>query len=300
MAQRPALDLELLRTLVYIAEEASFTKAAERVGRTQSAVTLQVQKLEALVGHALVSRSKGGPVELTAKGRALVESARAMLALSDQALQALSSEDQPVTVRFGTSSTYIPWFLSAALDRFRSAYPNALLEVTDGYSCQVAPQIREGAFDLVLCEIGHEPRDWPTTEIWRGPLKWVTSAEHPVHLERPLPLCLLPANCPWRPAWMDDCPWRSAALRTLRKAGIPHRITDAAISLDGIYAPVSAGRAVTVSTSQRLPPGLRLVRDDEGLPALPEDAVIVIKSRNAVQPHTDALTDIIRSTFSLE
>ena len=108
MALRPALDLELLRTLVFIAEEASFTKAAERVGRTQSAVTLQVQKLEALVRQPLVTRSKGGPVELTPQGRALVDSARAMLKINDDALRALGSDDLPATVRLGTSSAYIP------------------------------------------------------------------------------------------------------------------------------------------------------------------------------------------------
>src|SRR5450432_4006349 len=108
MALRPALDLELLRTLVCIAEEASFTRAAERVGRTQSAVTLQVQKLEAIVGQSLVVRSKGGPVEMTPQGKSLVESARTMLKLNDEALRALSSSDIPATVRFGASSTYIP------------------------------------------------------------------------------------------------------------------------------------------------------------------------------------------------
>ena len=79
MPLRPNLDLDLLRTLVCIAEELSFTRAAERVGRTQSAVTLQIQKLEALVRQPLVVRSKGGPIELTPQGRALVEKARAML-----------------------------------------------------------------------------------------------------------------------------------------------------------------------------------------------------------------------------
>ncbi len=103
MALRPALDLELLRTLVFIAEEASFTKAGERVGRTQSAVTLQVQKLEALVGQPLVIGSKGGPVELTPQGRALVDSARAMLKLNDEAFRALASHELPATVRLGTS-----------------------------------------------------------------------------------------------------------------------------------------------------------------------------------------------------
>ena len=268
MAHRPALDLELLRTLVHIAEEGSFTRAAERVGRTQSAVTLQVQKLEGLVGHPLVIRSKGGPVEMTPQGRSLVESARAMLKLNDDALRTLSSSDFSVTVRFGTTSTYIPCYLSGTLERFRAAHPTALVEVTDGYSCQVTPQIREGAFDLVLCQLGHEPRDWPTTEIWRGPLRWVTSTESPTHLERPLPLCLSPANCPWRPSWMDDCYWRSAALRTLMREGIAHHITDSAMSLEGLYAPVASGRAVTVTTGLRLPAGVRAVEEDEGLPAV--------------------------------
>jgi DNA-binding transcriptional LysR family regulator len=68
MALRPILHLDLLRTLVCIAEELSFTRAAQRVGRTQSAITLQIQKLEALVGQPLVVRSKGGPIELTPQG----------------------------------------------------------------------------------------------------------------------------------------------------------------------------------------------------------------------------------------
>ena len=110
MARRPALDLELLRTLVFIAEEASFTKAAERIGRTQSAVTLQVQKLEALACQPLVARSKGGPVELTPQGRALVDSARAMLKINDDTFRALGSHDLPATVRLGTSSAYIPCY----------------------------------------------------------------------------------------------------------------------------------------------------------------------------------------------
>ncbi|RFB79700.1 LysR family transcriptional regulator [Methylovirgula sp. 4M-Z18] len=300
MAQRPALDLELLRTLVCIAEEASFTKAAERVGRTQSAVTLQVQKLEGLVGQSLVVRSKGGPVELTSQGRILVESARSMLKLNDEALRAVSSPDLPATVRLGTSSGYISCYLSDTLERFREAFPNALVEVTEGYSCQLTPHIRDGMFDLVLCQASSKPRNWPSTEIWRGPLRWVTSIEYPVHVQRPLPLCLTPGNCPWQPPWMDDCYWRGATLRALEQTGMPYRIVASAVALEGLYAPVAAGGAVTVTTGRRLPPGLRVVEDGEGLPSLPDDVVIVIKSRSAVQPYTDALTEIIRSTFSFD
>jgi DNA-binding transcriptional LysR family regulator len=82
MAATPSLDLDLLRTLIAIAEEGGFTRAGERVGRTQSAISLQLQRLEAAVGRTLVVRSKGGGIELTAHGTALVERGRALLALN--------------------------------------------------------------------------------------------------------------------------------------------------------------------------------------------------------------------------
>ena len=151
MAHRPALDLELLRTLVHIAEEGSFTRAAERVGRTQSAVTLQVQKLEALVGQPLVTRSKGGPVELTAQGRALVESAHAMLKLNDDALRAAGSAEVRATIRLATSPAFADYYLRESMQRFSAAFPNALVEVSVENGCQMTSQIRDGAFDLVIC-----------------------------------------------------------------------------------------------------------------------------------------------------
>ena len=298
MATRPALDLELLRTLVFIAEEASFTKAAERVGRTQSAVTLQVQKLEALVGKTLVVRAKGGPVELTSQGVALVEKARAMLKINDETLRDLAADEVPATVRLGASVTYLHCYLEQTLERFRAAHPNVLVEVTDGYSCQVTPHVRDGTFDLVLTQSPHEPRGWPVTEVWRGPLRWITSASHDTHLLDPLPLCLTPASCPWLPAWMDDCHWRSVAVNGLKRAGRPYRIAASGVSMEALYAPVLAGRAVTLTNGTQMPEGLRVLREDEGFPALPDDVLVMVKSRTAAQPYTDALADIILSTFA--
>src|ERR1700739_4960769 len=101
MAATPALDLDLLRTLIAIAEERGFTRAGERVGRTQSAVSRQVQRLEAVVGRTLVARSKGGGVELTAHGTALVERGRALLALNDDILKAVQARPAHAAVRLG-------------------------------------------------------------------------------------------------------------------------------------------------------------------------------------------------------
>ena len=190
-----------------------------------------------------------------------------------------------------------PAYLDETLKAFRELYPHALVELSEGNSCQLAPQVRDGGFDLVLCTAGHEPRGWPSTSIARAPLKWITSIEHAPHLRDPLPVCLVPAHCPWLPPWMEDCIWRSVALRALQ--GRRYQIVASANSFKGLYAPVLAGEAVTLSTPVNLPPGLRTLSADEGFPALPDDEVIVIKSRNAAQPHTDAFAEAILANFRL-
>src|SRR5262245_6379818 len=95
------------------------------------------------------------------------------------------------------------------------AYPNVMVEVTQGRSCQVIPQLKDGAFDLVVIGGDVVPSDWPLTEVWRSPIRWITSATEDIHRRDPLPLSMWPSHCPWRPAWLDDCFWRSATLRAL-------------------------------------------------------------------------------------
>ena len=283
-ALRPVLDLDLLRTLVCIAEESSFTRAAQRVGRTQSAITLQVQKLEAVVGQPLVARSKGGPIELTPQGHALVQKARATLSLNDETFRSLAPENAAARVGIASGAEYSPFYVSQALEAFHASDPDAVVEVIEGFSCQIAPQIRSGAFDIVVCEGAHVPREYEATEIWRGPLRWVTSATSSAHQGTPLPLSLTPAECPWRPPWMDDCFWRSAPLKALERAGREHRVVAAASSMEGLFAPVIQGSAVTICIGARLPAGLRLIEAGEGLPDLPDLRVVLMKSKTCRQP----------------
>jgi DNA-binding transcriptional LysR family regulator len=238
-------------------------------------------------------------VELTPHGRALVEKARAMLDMNDEVFRLPGSSDLPAPVRLALNSSFAVFFLSRTLEVLRSTYPHLLVEVTDGLSCQIAPRVKDDAFDLVVSEGSHIPRDWPSTEVWRGPFRWITSIEHDTHLRDPLPLCLTPGDCPWRPPWMDDCYWRRAPLRTLERAGRRHRIVASANSMEGLYAPVISGEAVTVSLGAKLPAGLRVVADHEGLPNLPDCTVVIIKSRNAPQPLTDIVARTILNSFSL-
>src|SRR5271166_5076811 len=137
MATMPALDLDLVRTLVLIAEERSFTRAAERVGRTQSAVSLQVQRLEALVGHTLISRGKGGGVELTAHGEELVERGRALLALNDEIVRSLQAKNDCAAVRLGVSEAFTRRCLPDILSRFAETQPRTTVEISRGASCEL-------------------------------------------------------------------------------------------------------------------------------------------------------------------
>jgi DNA-binding transcriptional LysR family regulator len=297
MPTLPGLDIDLLRTLALIAEEGSFTRAAERVGRTQSAVSLQMQRLEAVVGHSLLLRGKGGGVELTAQGQYLVERSRELLALNDEILGSLRAPQIHGTVRLGSPDDYSQRYLPRILARFADTHPAVAVEVLCGISCQLVPQLKTGNMDLMFCESGHEPRQWPAVELWRGPLKWITSDQYALHLEDPLPLSLSPGNCPWRPAWLDECIWRGAALRALERAGRRYSIVSTSATASAQQAAVIAGRAVTVSTIIELAPGLRPVRTDEGLPDLPDSSILLLKAREARQPMTDALAACIAEAF---
>lgn len=297
MPSAPALDLDLLRTLAIIAEENSFTRAGDRVGRTQSTVSLQVQRLEALVGKPLVVRGRGNNVELTHEGRLLVERSKALLKINDEILSDLRSAGTHSTVRLGAPDTYAHLFLSPVLEAFAAEHPSTSVQLSHGWSCELASHLKAGNLDLMLCNEGHEPRQWPTVELMRIPLRWVASAKHHAYRADPLPLAVSPDDCPWRAAWMDECIWRGAARRALERAGRAYRIVSTSSAVEGQQALALTGLAVTVLIDHMVVPGLRVVGRDEGLPDLPDTGLLLVKSPDARQPETDALASIIVDVF---
>jgi len=257
MAPTPALDLDLVRTLIAIAEEGSFTRAAGRVGRTQSAVSLQVQRLEALIGKTLIARGKGGDVELTTNGAMLVERGRELIALNDEILKAVQAQPTHAAVRLGVDEGYTRRCLPDILSRFAATNPEVTVEVARASSCELVPMLKANSLDLALCAGGHEPRQWPAVEIWRGPLTWIVSETTTRHLDDPLPLSLSPGACPFRPPWLDDCIWRAAALRALERVGRRYKIVSTSSTITAQQAAVQAGLAVTVSLPYALPAAAR-------------------------------------------
>jgi DNA-binding transcriptional LysR family regulator len=286
----PAIDPDLLRSFVFIAEEGSFTRAAGRVGRTQSAVSMQIQRLETLLGETLLGRGKGGSVQLTPQGTVLLDKARALLDQNDKIWSSFRGPKMEGLVRLGSPDDYALRYLPQVLRRFADSHPAVEVEVQCLPSHELVERLTEGSLDLSLISEGNEPKRWPSTPLWRGRLHWITSERYAPHRQDPLPLAITAHT---------DC-WGSAAQDALQKAGRRWRIAYSSASQVGTHAPVLAGLAVTISTISWVPQGLRVVRPDEGLPPLPEFGILLMKGRTARQPVTDALGELITDAFRQE
>ena len=286
----PGLDPDLLRTFTCIAEDGSFTRAAQRVGRTQSAVSMQMQRLEGLLGERLLSRGKGGTVHLTPHGEFLLHRARDLLALNDEIWTSFRAPVVHGTVRLGTPDDYALRYLPQILKRFAESHPSVQVDVLCLPSSELVERLRAGELDLTLCSDGNRPGGMMAEPLWQGPLHWITSTRHAPHRLDPLPVALAG----------DHCTWATAAIRALDGAGRRYRMAYRSATQLGTHAPVMAGLAVTVSTISWLPEGLRPVRPEEGLPSLPEFSILMLRSPEARQPMTDALAAYITDTFRSE
>lgn len=290
MSRPASLDPDLLRSFVLIAEERSFTRAAQLVGRTQSAVSMQMQRLETMLGEQLFHRGRGGSVDLTRHGQFLLERAREMLALNDDIWRTFHEPSVSGSVRLGTPDDYALRFLPRVLMRFSEAHPGVEVEVVCAPSKELVPQVQAGALDLALVSDGNSARGLENEPLWRGPLVWVGSARHATHRLDPLPLALSDPSC---------C-WRLAAQSALEAAGRRYRVAYSSAAQIGTLAPVLAGLAVTLSPVTTLPEGLVVLGAEEGLPPLPDFQVLMIRAREARQPVTDALADFISEVFLRE
>ncbi|HEY4253288.1 MAG TPA: LysR substrate-binding domain-containing protein [Roseomonas sp.] len=289
LALPPGLDPDLLRAFVLIAEGGSVTRAAERVGRTQSAVSMQMKRLEETLGRTLLTRTPRG-LTPTPHGAWLLCRARMVLALNDEIVSGFRDPPLVGQVKLGTPDDYALRWLPGILARFAETHPSVEVEVICLNSDILARHFAEGAMDLTLLTEGHVQPGWTAEEVWRGPLQWVGSARHAAHRRDPLPLALA----------HDGCTWRGAALGALEQAGRSARVTYNSATQTGCFALTLAGLAVTVSTPAPLPDGLIWLGDSDGMPKLPSMGIELVQSRAALgTPGARALADGIRQGFAL-
>jgi DNA-binding transcriptional LysR family regulator len=290
MQHPQGLDPELLRAFQLIADGESFTRAADRLGRTQSAISMQIKRLEEILGQTILSRGRGGGITLTPHGRYLLSRTREILALNDEVMATFRAPTISGTVRLGTPDDYALSHIPGVLRRFAETHPAVQVDVLCSSSVDLVEKLKAGELDLTLVSEGNEPRNWPSVPLWRGPLIWITSTRYAPHRQDPLPLALA----------HEACGWRSAAEDALQAAGIRYRIAYLSGTQVGTHAPVVAGLAVTVSALTVLPEGVRPMRPDEGLPNLPGFGILMLKGRSAAQPVTDALAEHIQDRFKMD
>ena len=259
------LDLDQLKTFAAIADTGSFTKAAERVYKTQSAVSMQMRRLEERIGKPIFVRD-GRQSRLTEDGERLVGYARRMLRLSDETLATFSDTELSGCVRLGTPDDYADRFLPEILARFARSNPRVEVTVDCEPTAMLKESIRSGTLDLAI--ITYVRGDIPAELIRQEPLFWVASAHHGIEHDDPLPLAL------GRPT----CIWRRTALDALAGIGRQHRILYSSVSAAAIAAAVLAGLAVTVMPESALRNGMRILGADEGFPRLPPCEIGLIRS----------------------
>ena len=183
----PNLDVDLLKTFLAIADTGNFTRAAEEVNKTQSAVSMQMKRLEDLIGRPLFVRD-GRQSRFTADGERLIEFARRIAKLNDEAVSAFTKPELTGTLRFGTPDDYADRFLPEILARFSRTHPLVTVNVDCGQSPQLFERARHGELDLALVTACSEII---ADEIVRTePLVWVTSARHSVHMLDTVPVAI--------------------------------------------------------------------------------------------------------------
>lgn len=278
------LESDLLRTFVAVAETGSFTRAAELVGRTQSAVSMQIKKLESIVSGELFARGSRG-VGLTRQGEKLLGNATRIVALLDETATTLSAPPLDGPVRIGIPESYGQTVLSQALGSFAKRHPRVEVTVRHGHSDSQMAAVERGELDIaVVFQWDGAPQgEMLTTD----PSVWVTSDLHGAHERAPVPVALY-----------DNLGWsRDFAVRSLRERGIQYRVAYLSSSTDGIKLAVSAGLAIAPMARSNIPPDCRELTEAEGFGDI--DASRVVMHRRP-GPATNAMTgmmEAIREAF---
>jgi DNA-binding transcriptional LysR family regulator len=273
------LDLELLKTFVCVVDEGSFTRAAERVHRTQSTVSQQVRKLEELVGHSLLLRDRTGQnVSVTEHGELLIHYARRLLALSSEAVEALASDLDLEILRIGVPEDFDARRLAVILAGFNRARPEARLETVSGMSTDLKQKLSAGTLDIAL--VKREPDSGPCWAAWPEVLVWVKGAGVD-SANGVLPLALFP----------QGCIYRQRAIRLLDVAQRPWRVAFGSHSLTGIQAAVASGLGVSVLPASAVLPEHSVCAD---LPELPPTELALISREGALTGLQRALVEFLR------
>jgi DNA-binding transcriptional LysR family regulator len=254
------LQIDFLRTFIAVADTKGFTRAGEQVHRSQSAVSMQVKRLEEEVGKPLFERI-GKTVKLTGEGKVLIGYARRIVKEHDDAVRALTKPSLKGNIRFGSPEHYTTGVLPKLLARFAASYPDVFVEMRCENSDVIKAAVEKGDLDIGLCTQIHEGGQ----VIHHDPVVWIAAPDFVFQKEKTLPLA----------SFEEDCIFRSWALKALEKAGIGYRIVYVSRSMSGILDAVRAGFAIAPIIQSNVPPDLITLGPEDGLPVLPISDIVL-------------------------
>jgi DNA-binding transcriptional LysR family regulator len=277
------VDPFALEMLITVADLGGFTAAADKLGRTQSAVSTRIADLEKDIGQRLLQRGARG-VTLTAPGEKLIGHARRWLQQERLMLDDMTGLPATGKVRLGMPDDYVDVFLRPIVARFAREHPGVEIEVRCDLSRQIETEFNAGRFDLAIFTRDHLK---PTGELLRADnMIWAAAKSHRPELESPLPLALFSEICRLRPR----------VLAALDQARIAHRVAYVSSHTAGVVSAVESGFCVTVLMESTLPPSLRRIGPESGLPPLPPAEIAMLTPMRS-DPAATRLAEAFREAF---
>lgn len=281
---KPTLDSDLLRTFVAVADTGNFTKAAVRAGRTQSAVSMQMKKLEDVVGDSLFERGSRG-VALTRRGGELIVNARRIVSLLDETAASMAAPPLGGPVRIGIPEEYGHAILSRALGAFAKRHPQVDITVRYAHSGAQIAALAAGELDLAVV---FEWQEFSGGEVlMHDPTVWVTSELHHMHEERPVPIALYNSD-----SWCKDF-----AIRSLEQRGLAYRVAYTSDTTGGLRLAVTSGLAIAPISRGNIPVGCRELTAADGFGDIDSSNVVLHRNPNASGEAIDGMEEAIREAF---
>ncbi|SFU55473.1 transcriptional regulator, LysR family [Polaromonas sp. YR568] len=280
------LDLELLRSLVAIDEQDSFAGAAIHLGKTQSAVTQQMQRLEDQIGHPLFEK-QGRNKRLTPHGQKLLDYARHLLAINDDALRSLQQGNLEGVLRIGAPHDVADTMLPTLLAQVARASPLLQLDIHVGRSPFLMESLKRGEIDMTISNRNDPGLDGVVLRT--SPTVWLCSASYVHDRAKPVPLILVEG----------PSVFHRLAREALDAAGIAWSPNYTASSLIGIKAALRAGLGVTARSIETAGPDLRVLGENDGLPRLPDLDYYLFIRRNVINPVTRKVFDMLKANLGL-
>ena len=281
------LDSDLLRTFVAVADMENFTKAAGVVGRTQSAISLQIKRLEDMIGDPLFERGPRG-VALTRRGEELLVNARRIVSLLDETAASLTAPALEGRVSIGIPEEYGTTVLPRALATFNNMHSNVEITVRYASSSAQMAALERGDLDLAVV---FEWQDSPRGEVLMvDPTVWATSETHHVHGQSPVPIALYENS-----GWCTEF-----AIRSLENLGLDYRVAYRSDTSGGLKLAVASGLAIAPLSRSNIPPGCRELTTEDGFGGIDASNVVLYQRPNARGAAVNGMADAIRDAFRMQ